>query len=190
MDDLIWSLKPKNSAEERKELVSKLPAMLSLLNAWLNAIKWDEPERVIFFSKLAERHAAIARAPLEFSPRRQLEIAVNIAQRASEKRLNRHVQDQIEQPVDEWARIIETMERGILVDFTKRSSGVTTRFKLAWVSPKRTRYIFTNRQGHDAFSVSSDELIAQFREGRAIQIVAESVVDRALVEALRDPPAA
>lgn len=190
MDDLIWSLKPKNSAEERKELVSKLPAMLSLLNAWLNAIKWDEPERVIFFSKLAERHAAIARAPLEFSPRRQLEIAVNIAQRASEKRLNRHVQDQIEQPVDEWARIIETMERGIWVDFTKRSSGVTTRFKLAWVSPKRTRYIFTNRQGHDAFSVSSDELIAQFREGRAIQIVAESVVDRALVEALRDPPAA
>lgn len=188
MDDLIWSLKPKNSAEERKELVSKLPAMLSLLNAWLNAIKWDEPERVIFFSKLAERHAGIARAPLEFSPRRQLEIAVNIAQRASEKRLNRHVQDQIEQPVDEWARVIETMERGIWVDFT-RPNGVTTRFKLAWVSPKRTRYIFTNRQGHDAFSVSSEELITQFREGRAIQIVAESVVDRALVEALRDPPA-
>lgn len=189
MDDLIWSLKPKNSAEERKELVSKLPAMLSLLNAWLNAIKWDEPERVIFFSKLAERHAAIARAPLEFSPRRQLEIAVNIAQRASEKRLNRHVQDQIEQPVDEWARVIESLERGIWVDFT-RQNGVTTRFKLAWVSPKRTRYIFTNRQGHDAFSVSSEELITQFREGRAIQIVAESVVDRALVEALRDPPAA
>ena len=188
MDDLIWSLKPKNSAEERKELVSKLPAMLSLLNAWLNAIKWDEPERVIFFSKLAERHAAIARAPLEFSPRRQLEIAVNIAQRASERRLNRHVQDQIEQPVDEWARVIETMERGIWVDFT-RQNGVTTRFKLAWVSPKRTRYIFTNRQGHDAFSVSSEELITQFREGNAIQIVAESVVDRALVEALRDPPA-
>jgi hypothetical protein len=188
MDDLIWSLKPKNSAEERKELVSKLPAMLSLLNAWLNAIKWDEPDRVLFFSKLAERHAAIARAPLEFSPRRQLEIAVNIAQRASERRLNRHVQDQIDQPVDEWARVIETMERGIWVDFT-RPNGVTTRFKLAWVSPKRTRYIFTNRQGHDAFSVSSEELITQFREGNAIQIVAESVVDRALVEALRDPPA-
>lgn len=188
MDDLIWSLKPKNSAEERKELVSKLPAMLSLLNAWLNAIKWDEPDRVLFFSKLAERHAAIARAPLEFSPRRQLEIAVNIAQRASEKRLNRHVQDQIEQPIDEWARVLETLERGVWIDFT-RPNGVTTRFKLAWVSPKRTRYIFTNRQGHDAFSVSSEELITQFREGNAIQIVAESVVDRALVEALRDPPA-
>ncbi|MBI3285300.1 MAG: DUF1631 family protein [Burkholderiales bacterium] len=187
MDDLIWSLKPKNSAEERKELVSKLPAMLSLLNAWLNAIKWDEPDRVLFFSKLAERHAAIARAPLEFSPRRQLEIAVNIAQRASERRLNRHVQDQLEQPVDEWAHRVEAMERGVWVDFI-RDYGVTARYKLAWVSPKRTRYIFTNRQGSDAFSIASEELLGQFRTGNAIQILADSVVDRALLEALRDPP--
>lgn len=188
MDDLIWSLKPKNSAEERKELVSKLPAMLTLLNAWLNAIKWDEPERVIFFSKLAERHAAIARAPLEYSPRRQLEIAVNIAQRASEKRLNRHVLDHRNQEFDEWARAIDDMERGTLVDFHNQQ-GTTTRFKLAWVSPKRTRYIFTNRQGHDAFSISSEELINKFKTAMATQVPAESLIDRALVEALRDPPA-
>ena len=188
MDDLIWSLKPKNSSEERKELVSKLPAMLTLLNAWLNAIKWDEPDRVLFFSKLAERHAAIARAPLELSPRRQLEIAVNIAQRASEKRLNRHVQDQHEHIDDDCVQMVEGLERGVWVDFTT-SSGVTTRFKLAWVSPKRTRYIFTNRHGHDSFSISSEELVAQFRSGGAVQILAGSVVDRALVEALRDPPA-
>ena len=187
MDDLIWSLKPKNSSEERKELVSKLPAMLTLLNAWLNAIKWDEPERVLFFSKLAERHAAIARAPLELSPRRQLEIAVNIAQRASEKRLNKHAQDQHEQLTDDCLHIVENMERGVWVDFTT-SAGVTTRFKLAWVSPKRTRYIFTNRQGHDSFSISSEELVEQFRSGSAVEISAASVVDRALIEALRDPP--
>ena len=186
MDDLIWSLKPKNSAEERKELVSKLPSMLTLLNAWLNAIKWDEPERVLFFSKLAERHAAIARAPLEFSPRRQLEIAVNIAQRASERRLSRHAQGQLDKPSDEWMDLVETLERGVWVDFA-RSNGTTARFKLAWVSPKRTRYIFTNRQGHDAFSISGDQLVSKFREGAAIQIVAETVVDRALVAALQDP---
>ncbi len=188
MDDLIWSLKPKNSSEERKELVSKLPAMLTLLNAWLNAIKWDEPDRVLFFSKLAERHAAIARAPLELSPRRQLEIAVNIAQRASEKRLNRHVLDHGDQAPDEWLQLVDELERGVWVDFTN-SADVTTRFKLAWVSPKRTRYIFTSRLGHDSFSISSDELITQFRHGDAVMISASSIVDRALVEALRDPPA-
>jgi hypothetical protein len=187
MDDLIWSLKPKNTSEERKELVSKLPAMLTLLNAWLNAIKWDEPDRVLFFSKLAERHAAIARAPLELSPRRQLEIAVNIAQRASEKRLNRHFVDQNEQEMDEWGQMVEGLERGVWFDFTT-TAGVTNRFKLAWVSPKRTRYIFTNRQGHDSFSISREELLAQLRNGDATIVSAESIVDRALVEALRDPP--
>ena len=187
MDDLIWSLKSKNNAEERKLLITKLPAMLSLLNAWLNAIKWDEPERVVFFSKLAERHAAIARAPLEFSPRRQLEIAVNIAQRASERRLDRHVQDQNVQPMDEWSEQVSMLERGIWLDFSAENDP-TGRYKLAWVSPKRTRYIFTNRQGQDAFSLSGEELTTKFREGTATQIVADSVVDRALVEALRDPP--
>ncbi len=187
MDDLIWSLKPKNSAEERKELVSKLPAMLTLLNAWLNAIKWDEPERVIFFSKLAERHAAIARAPLELSPRRQLEIAVNIAQRASEKRLNRQAQDQVPKESDEWEAMVDALESGVWVDFTNQAD-VTTRYRLAWVSPKRTRYIFSSRQGHDSFSVSADELIGKFRCGDAVKVAAHSVVDRALVEALRDPP--
>ncbi|MEB0141093.1 MULTISPECIES: DUF1631 family protein [unclassified Undibacterium] len=189
MDDLIWSLKPKNSSEERKELVSKLPAMLTLLNAWLNAIKWDDPERVLFFSKLAERHAAIARAPLEFSPRRQLEIAVNIAQRASEKRLNRHVSEQTQDDLpDECLQMVEAMERGVWLDFS-RAAGVRTRYKLAWVSPKRSRYIFSNRQGHDSFSISSDELVAKLRNGDAVRISLESLVDRALVEALRDPPA-
>lgn len=187
MDDLIWSLKPKNSAEERKELVSKLPSMLSLLNAWLNAIKWEEPERVVFFSKLAERHAAIARAPLEFSPRRQLEIAVNIAQRASERRLDRHVQTRSEQTDDEWEQQVNEFERGIWLNFIQPDESMT-RYKLAWVSPKRSRFIFTNRQGQDALSLSGDELVSKLRDGLVLQIQAESVVDRALLEALRDPP--
>lgn len=187
MDDLIWSLKPKNSAEERKELVSKLPSMLSLLNAWLNAIKWEEPERIVFFSKLAERHAAIARAPLEFSPRRQLEIAVNIAQRASERRLDRHVQTRSEQTDDEWAQLANEFERGVWLHFVQPDESIA-RYKLAWVSPKRTRFIFTNRQGQDALSISGEELIGKLRDGMVTPIQAESVVDRALVEALRDPP--
>jgi hypothetical protein len=187
MDDLIWSLKPKNSAEERKELVSKLPSMLSLLNAWLNAIKWEEPERVVFFSKLAERHAAIARAPLEFSPRRQLEIAVNIAQRASERRLDRHVQTRSEQTDDEWEQQANEFERGIWLNFVQPDESMA-RYKLAWVSPKRSRFIFTNRQGQDALSLSGEELVSKLRDGLVLLIQAESVVDRALLEALRDPP--
>jgi len=177
MDDLIWSVKPKNSVEERHELVNKLPALLSSLNTWLNAIKWEDPSRVIFFSKLAERHASIARAPAEVSTRRQVEIAVNVAQKASEKSLKKSKNDQT--MPDQFVFFIDQMERGSWFDFT-RNNGSVVRFKLAWVSPRRSRFIFTNRQGHDAFSISSEELLDIFRTGKAQMINDEPVVDRAL----------
>jgi hypothetical protein len=177
MDDLIWSVKPKNSVEERHELVNKLPSLLSSLNTWLNAIKWEDPSRVIFFSKLAERHASIARAPVETSTRRQVEIAVNVAQKAVEKSLKKTQNDQT--MPDQFVFFIDQMEKGSWFDFT-RNNGSVVRFKLAWVSPRRTRFIFTNRQGHDAFSISSEELLDIFRSGKAQMINDEPVVDRAL----------
>ena len=185
MDDLIWSLKPKNSPEERKELIAKLPAMLTLLNAWLNAIRWDEPDRVLFFSKLAERHAAMARAPLELSPRRQLEIAVNIAQRASNRRLDRFVQEKTAQTNDEATKQVAALERGMWLDFSDDEEQIT-RFKLAWISPKRSSFIFANRQGDQAFSISAADLEDRYRAGTANTILANSLIDRALTYALRD----
>ena len=185
MDDLIWSLKPKNSADERKELIAKLPAMLTLLNAWLNAIRWDEPDRVLFFSKLAERHASMARAPLELSPRRQLEIAVNIAQRASNRRLDRFVQEKVAHTDDEATKQVASLERGIWLDFSDENEQVN-RYKLAWISPKRTSFIFANRQGYQAFSISAEELEEKYRTGSVSTILANSLVDRALIYALRE----
>jgi hypothetical protein len=185
MDDLIWSMKPKNSAEERKELIAKLPAMLTLLNAWLNAIRWDEPDRVLFFSKLAERHASMARAPLELSPRRQLEIAVNIAQRASNRRLDRFVQEKVAHTDDEATKQVATLERGIWLDFSDENEQVN-RYKLAWISPKRTSFIFANRQGNQAFSISAKDLEDKYRTGSVSTILANSLVDRALIHALRE----
>jgi hypothetical protein len=185
MDDVIWSLKPKNSAEERKELVSKLPAMLTLLNAWLNAIKWDEPQRVLFFSKLAERHAGIARAPLELSPRRQLEIAVNIAQRASERSFDRHKQAQKAMAGDASWEVVQSLEPGSWLEI-EREDGVMARVKLAWASPQHTSFIFTTRQGTDAFALTAEELVQKLRDGTALQLVAASVVERVLLDMLRD----
>lgn len=185
MDDLIWSLKPKNSPEQRKELITKLPSILSLVNAWLNAIKWNEPERVIFFSNLAERHAAIVRVQSELSSRYQIEMAVNIAEKASEHRLNKHARARQEKPRDRFAQLIDTIGEGNWIDFV-RNNGSTTKFKLTWISPLRSRFIFTDRQGRDSFSFTADELAQTLREGKASVVMMESVVDRALSAALGD----
>jgi len=177
MDDLIWSVKPKNNPDECKELVNKLPLMLSSLGAWLNTIKWEDAGRLLFFSKLAERHASIARAPMEMTARQQLEIAVNVAQKASDRRFSRSSHDHTF--TDCYIQMMDQVECGNWFDFT-RNNGAIVRFKLAWISPRRSRFIFTNRLGYDAFSIGSDELLDIYRAGKVQKISTDPVIERAL----------
>ncbi|NDP58701.1 MAG: DUF1631 domain-containing protein [Oxalobacteraceae bacterium] len=183
MDDLIWSVRPKVSPQERKDLVSKLPALLSLLNGWLNAVKWDAPERVTFFSNLAERHAAIVRLPAERSARHRIELAVNVAQKASERRLNRRAREMHEVPLDQFVHVVDSIEPGSWVRFV-RNNGEAGTFRLAWISPLRTRFIFSSRHSDESFVFTADELAAALREQGAEVLPHGSVVTRALAAAL------
>lgn len=96
MDDLIWSIKPKITLAQRQDLINRLPGILARLNKWLSLIKWEDGDRVQFFADLAECHASIVRAPLELSPDRQMEIAVEAAKIATERRLEKRAKAEAE----------------------------------------------------------------------------------------------
>jgi hypothetical protein len=183
MDDLVWSVKPKASPEQRKELITKLPSILAMINAWLNAIKWDDPARVVFFSSLAERHAALVRVQAELSPRHQVETAVNVAQKASERRMNKRFKHEHEKRYDEFTRMVEDIAQGCWIEFA-RNNGKVAKFKLTWISPRRSRFIFTNRVGQDPFAFTADELAQTLRDRSANIVSTDSIVERALATAL------
>jgi hypothetical protein len=183
MDLLIWSVQPKASPEERRKLLNRLPALLSLVNAWLNAVKWDGAERVKFFSQLAERHAAIVKLPVELSPRHQFENAVTIAQRASEHRFNVREKELRTQPVDQFVHIVNGMAVDDWVQFT-RSNESKVKYRLSWVSPKRSRYVFSNRQGDAPLTFSADELAQSLRGGHTTILPLTPIIGRALNMAL------
>uniref|UniRef100_UPI00375262F2 DUF1631 family protein n=1 Tax=Undibacterium sp. TaxID=1914977 RepID=UPI00375262F2 len=86
---------------------------------------------------------------------------------------------------DDATKQVAALERGMWLDFSDEGEQVT-RFKLTWISPKRTSFIFANRQGDQAFSISSTDLENKYRAGTANTILANSLVDRALTYALRD----
>jgi hypothetical protein len=96
MDDLIWSIKPKFTLAQRQDMINRLPGILARLNKWLSLIKWEDADRVQFFADLAECHASIVRAPLELSPERQMEIAVEAAKIATERRLEQRAKAEAE----------------------------------------------------------------------------------------------
>ena len=82
-------------------------------------------------------------------------------------------------------KIVDGLNQGDWLNFA-RSSGVMARFKLVWISPKRTRFIFTNRQGENPFSFTAEELAQTLRDRRGSMVSVDSVVGRALNAALDD----
>ena len=185
MDELIWSVQPKINVQQRKELVAKLPALLTTLNKWLNVLKWDDADRLQFFADLAECHASIVRAPLELSPHRQLEIAVEAAQKAAERRLEKRAAAVPEPSPDAFVESVENFERGMWFEFNQPDASVK-KVKLAWVSPLRSLYIFTTSHREEAFSLSADVLAQTFRDKLAKVVEVDGIVNRALAGAVEE----
>ncbi|MBB3122243.1 DUF1631 family protein [Pseudoduganella violacea] len=188
MDDLIWSVKPKISADERKKLIARLPSLLSALNKWLDVIKWQDADRLQFFAELAECHASIVRAPLEISPERQLEISMEVAQKAAERRLQLQAKAEQEAaaapPADDDASIeVDSLARGMWLEF-EQEEGEARKVKLAWISPLRTLYIFSTSSRQEAFSLSGEALAQRFRDETVRLVRSEGVVGQALSRAM------
>lgn len=185
MDDLIWSVKPKITRDERQSLIAKLPGLLATLNQWLDIIKWQEAERLQFFAELAECHASIVRAPLDISAERQLEIAVEVAQQDALRRLEKDkVAETVAQAVPDDAEVtVEGLERGAWLAFTQ-SDGSVRKAKLSWVSPLKTLYIFSVGARQESFSLSAEKLAAGVRKAKVSIVVVDGVVERALSQAM------
>lgn len=62
MDDLIWSVRPKTTKEEREQLIKVLPSLLRRLNAGLDRAQTEKSAREQFLSQLVKCHAAAVSA--------------------------------------------------------------------------------------------------------------------------------
>lgn len=71
------------------------------------------------------------------------------------------------------------LKKGAWVEF-KQKDGQTSRAKLAWVSPRKSRYLFTNRQGQNGLEYTLAELVALFKRGEASLIEGGPLVERAV----------
>jgi hypothetical protein len=190
MDDLIWSVKPKITQEQRKQLIGKLPGLLATLNKWLDIIKWQDAERLQFFAELAECHASIVRAPIELSPDRQLEIALEVAQQDAMRRLEKEealaaaAQAEAQQAEADPAVItVDGLERGMWLEFTQPDGSAQT-VKLAWISPLRTLFIFSTGARKEAFSLTVEKLAEAYRANTVRLVRQDGVVARALADAM------
>ena len=84
---------------------------------------------------------------------------------------------------------VEDLERGMLLDFGE--AGGARRAKLSWISPQRTLFIFSSTGAQEKFSMPAEKLVELCRADKLRVVGADSVVSRALAQAMGvDPEAA
>ncbi len=202
LDDLVWSVQPKRVTEDRRKLVAMLRNLLKQLHGGLHNVTWEPGERERFMSNLVEAHAAAVKPSLASVPLPTVAVAEAATAAAEQATANGDIEtaakaralaeamtpappapepEPVPEPVqDRFAEVAASLERGMWVEF-EGEDGQLAFAKLAWVSPLRGTYLFTNRQGQKAVSLTADELAERFRTDRARLVEAAPLVDRAFV---------
>lgn len=181
MDQVIWSTRTQADAQDRARLVAVLPDLVRELNTQLDAIRWQDEAREAFTRRLIATHMRAIRspksapAPLETTPDPAQEAAGKAALRALEQRRAAQPAPQEDQ-FDDMAR---QLTRGLWFDFAGEAGNVR-RYRLGWVSPQRSRLLFTNRDGFEAFVHSEREVAQLLREGRLAVLDQQPIVARAI----------
>jgi hypothetical protein len=200
VEDLVWSVQPKRSKDDRKHLVALLPTLLKRLSGAMHEISWTDEERDRFMANLIEAHAASVKPSIGSAPLATASVAEqamadaelakaagDVAKAAEAEKLavamTQAEPAPAEEPAelidDEFFEIAQSLERGAWIEF-EAEGGLLAFAKLAWISPLRGTYLFTNRQGLKAVSMNAEELAERFRTNRARLVEAEPLLDRAL----------
>ena len=189
MERLIWSVQPKTTSEERRELVAILPDMVRQLNVGLDSIDWNGRPRALFTRRLISTHTMAIRltqggsqsVPLDTGSAALEERDGKVAlQQLDERRAARQFS-----AIDTFDAQAQAFERGMWFEATLEV-GAQVRCRLSWVSPMRTRLLFTNRDGFDAFVRSEREVAAMLRLGRMRVLDSDAIVGRALDKIMVD----
>jgi len=238
MDDLVWSVMPKQSPDERKRLVALLPTLLKRLQDGMSSAGMTANERDEFFAKLVKCHSEAVKASLqsvatasdlpEETPEQReawfdaqtmddgiptltdtvdaqggfVEIPVAAETEAAKPQLIEEItlasnassadegaaqelalepgwQGQDEVDGDEYDATVKQLKRGSWIEH-EQDDGTMARAKLAWVSPLKGLYLFTNRLGARGLVITPAALAAKLRNGQAHLIDNAALVDRAV----------
>ncbi len=207
IDDLLWSVEPKETANDRKRLLGMLPAMIQELHLGMRRAGAEDAERDAFLNALVDCHATAVKAGLRGmaamppapvqreAPTASIEREILPAGdlRVEEIRLRAAPGEAAVRNVFTRTGIWTHLQRGTWVEFA-RASGTPVRTRLTWISPNKGVYLFTNPLSATsaAVSISPEALAEQMRLGEARLLDAAPLVERAvdsMLATLRDKTA-
>ncbi|MCC6869409.1 MAG: DUF1631 family protein [Burkholderiales bacterium] len=164
LDDLLWSIVAKERSAQKARLTKMIPSLIGALRKGAAAVGTPPERSRAFLEALYELHIAAIKtvkdAPTAGTP----------STAAPLPKVSMH-------------DYVNEMAVGTWLAFTKEGQAVSAR--LTWVSPLRTKYLFTSRSRARAFVYSPEELAYEIGAG-LVALVVEPVplFDRAVSAAL------
>ena len=194
MDELVWSVEPKHTPEERRKLAALVPGLVKRLVAGMSAIGTDAAVRERFFGELMKHHThgleakPQPKAPESPAPPVDFAAPVTIRNPYGAGEVQVMNLDFTAQPVDPKKRSTakaaiqsslavdppEKMDPGVWVDFKPKGEGAERRAaRVLFVSPKKTRYLFCDRRGQNILELTRAEIVRRLRTGEAVRLDGE-----------------
>jgi uncharacterized protein DUF1631 len=169
LDDLLWSIAAKERNAQKARLTKMVPGLIRSLRSGGSEVHVRDDRMQPFLEAVYQLHMAAIRPKAERAVAELTE-----AETANVPMLTKvaNVHDFVgEMVVGTWLAFDD--------------DGRTINARLSWVSPMRTKYIFTTRSRGRALAVSPEELAWQLRDGSA-RLIVEPVplFDRAVSSAL------
>lgn len=206
MDQLIWSVQPKDTSDERRKLATIVPPLLKRIAAGLEVAGVEHEVREFFFSDLMAAHTKVMSAPLKGkdetpqAPARP-NAAAALDFTASITIRNPYGGGEVQVSSSELAaadsaagasprgygaskaNYPDDLKQGDWVEFketreSEKEDGIEKRrpARLIFISPRKTRYIFADRGEKEYIECTRSEITRRFHVGEAIYMEEEPEV--------------
>jgi len=176
LDDMLWSITAKDRSAQKAQLTKMIPKLIGALRKGSLAVGVPPERGRVFFEALYQLHIAAIKSAAAAAA---AETGVQKPPMPALPSVNVH-------------DYVSEMAVGTWLGFNKE--GQTINARLTWVSPLRTKYLFTSRSRARAFVYTPEELAFEIEAGQ-VSLVVEPVplFDRAVSAALdelgsRQPP--
>ncbi|HVO89094.1 MAG TPA: DUF1631 family protein, partial [Casimicrobiaceae bacterium] len=190
LDDMLWSIVAKERTAQKARLTKMIPALVSGLRRAVTLLQVPAERATRFFDTLYGLHIAAIKPPPERKVAKPDGAAAG-AQDTGEPTVPQGPPTVSPPPINVHDYVSE-MAPGTWLRFETDRGALNAR--LSWISPLRTKYIFTSRSRSRAVVYSPEELAYALGAGRAALIVEPvPLFDRAVSAALdtlaaRTPP--
>ncbi len=181
LEQLLWSVTPKNTAEDRKKLIDTIPGLLRTLRTELSGASFNQHKITALFNELKACHIQCLNGN-QLDKAQLMEIDQKETISTQQPEVLGDIPPERKAMSDEQAmQLAKSLQVGTWLE-KKSEDGQTQRIKFSWRSNLTGRCLFVTYQGLKAADVTLSELAGWFQQGlvEIIDNADQPLVDRAL----------